>query len=159
MKVGQQHFRSIWVADGKVRIIDQTRLPHEFTPVALETLDQAATAIRDMWVRGAPLIGATAAYGVAIAMRSDPSDAGLRSAVDLLMATRPTAVNLRWALEDMAAHLGEHAPAARHEAALARAAAIADDDAAMNEAIGTHGLSIIEAIAARKPGPVNVLTH
>lgn len=159
MKVGQEHFRSIWVADGKVRIIDQTRLPHEFTPVTLETLDDAATAIRDMWVRGAPLIGATAAYGVAIAMRGDPSDAGLRSAVDLLMATRPTAVNLRWALEDMAAHLGEQAPGDRPAAALARAAAIADDDAAMNEAIGDHGLTIIQAIAARKAGPVNVLTH
>jgi methylthioribose-1-phosphate isomerase len=159
MKVGHQHFRSIWVADGKVRIIDQTQLPHAFTPVTLDTLEQTATAIRDMWVRGAPLIGATAAYGVAIAMRSDPSDAALRHAVDLLMATRPTAVNLQWALEGMEVHLAMLPHDDRAQAALLRAAAIADDDAAMNEAIGTHGLALIEAIAARKAGPVNVLTH
>ncbi|MBW8752900.1 MAG: S-methyl-5-thioribose-1-phosphate isomerase [Sphingomonadales bacterium] len=159
MKVGREHYRSIWVEGDAVRIIDQTRLPHEFVVLTLETLDQAAGAIRDMWVRGAPLIGATAAYGVAIAMRTDPGDAGLRRAVDLLIATRPTAVNLRWALEDMGAHLAEVAPADRATAAMARAAAIADDDVAINEAIGSHGLELIRAIAARKAGPVNVLTH
>ena len=101
MKVGKDHYRSIWLDnDGQtVRIIDQTRLPHEFIIIGLTTLEQAATSIRDMWVRGAPLIGATAAYGIALAMRQDASDAGLAMAVNVLGATRPTAVNLRWALE------------------------------------------------------------
>lgn len=161
MLVNGTPYRSIWPsADGAtVRIIDQTRLPHDFVVVDLVTLAEAATAIRDMWVRGAPLIGATAAYGVALAMRSDASDAGLEAACETLMATRPTAVNLRWALEDMRARLAPLAPDARAEAAWARAAAICDEDAAINEAIGTHGLALIEAIAAKKDGPVNILTH
>jgi methylthioribose-1-phosphate isomerase len=159
MQVGREYYRSIWVERGTVRVIDQTRLPHEFVPVTLETLDQAATAIRDMWVRGAPLIGATAAYGVAIAMRDDPGDAALRQAVALLMATRPTAVNLHWALEAMEVHLATLPPAERAAAAMARAAEIADEDVAINAAIGDHGLALIEAIAARKDGPVNLLTH
>ncbi|MFO0514699.1 MAG: S-methyl-5-thioribose-1-phosphate isomerase [Rhodobacterales bacterium] len=159
MKVGQDHYRSIWVEGGAVRIIDQTRLPHEFIVVTLDTLGQAATAIRDMWVRGAPLIGATAAFGVAIAMRDDPSDAGLARAHATLIKTRPTAVNLRWALEEMARVLGPLAPPARAGAAMARAAAIADEDVAINAAIGDHGLPIIRAIADRKGGPVRILTH
>lgn len=159
MKVGTQHYRSIWVEGDAVRIIDQTRLPHEFIVVTLETLPQAATAIRDMWVRGAPLIGATAAYGMAIAMGEDPSDAGLKHARDVLIETRPTAVNLRWALEDMVAHLTPVPPANRAQAAMARAAQIADEDVAINSAIGDHGVRVIEAIAARKQGPVNILTH
>jgi methylthioribose-1-phosphate isomerase len=159
MKVGQDHYRSIWVEGGAVRIIDQTRLPHEFIVVTLDTLGQAATAIRDMWVRGAPLIGATAAYGVAIAMRDDPSDAGLARAHATLIKTRPTAVNLRWALEEMARVLGPLAPSARAGAAMARAAEIADEDVAINAAIGDHGLQIIRAIAERKGGPVRILTH
>ncbi|MCA3437962.1 MAG: S-methyl-5-thioribose-1-phosphate isomerase [Rhodobacter sp.] len=159
MKVGQDHYRSIWVEGGAVRIIDQTRLPHEFIVVTLDTLGQAATAIRDMWVRGAPLIGATAAFGVAIAMRDDPSDAGLARAHATLIKTRPTAVNLRWALEEMARVLGPLAPPARAGAAMARAAEIADEDVAINAAIGDHGLPIIRAIADRKGGPVRILTH
>ncbi len=159
MKVGAQQYRSIWVEHGVVRIIDQTRLPHEFVVVALETLPQAARAIRDMWVRGAPLIGATAAYGMAIAMAEDASDQGLQRAHDTLIATRPTAVNLRWALEEMTALLRPLAQAARAGAAIARAGAIADEDVAINAAIGEHGLSVIRAIAERKGGPVNILTH
>ncbi|MDR2858581.1 MAG: S-methyl-5-thioribose-1-phosphate isomerase, partial [Novosphingobium sp.] len=159
MKVGEKHYRSIWADGGTVRIIDQTRLPHEFAVIALETLDQAAAAIRDMQVRGAPLIGAAAAYGIAIAMRDDPGDEGLRHAVELLMATRPTAVNLRWALEAMAGRLVTLPPAERAETAMAQAAAIADEDIAINAAIGDHGLAVIEAIAAHKSGPVNLLTH
>jgi methylthioribose-1-phosphate isomerase len=159
MKVGEDHYRSIWVESGEVRIIDQTRLPHEFRIVTLETLEQAATAIRDMWVRGAPLIGATAAYGVAIAMSRDSSDAGLVRAHNVLVATRPTAVNLRWALEELAAHLGPIAPSARAVAAMARAGEIADEDVAINAAIGDHGLEVIRDIAERKGGPVNILTH
>jgi methylthioribose-1-phosphate isomerase len=159
MKVGQDHYRSIWVEGDAVRIIDQTRLPHEFIVVTLETLDQAATAIRDMWVRGAPLIGATAAYGMAIAMRADPSDAGLRHAHDVLMATRPTAVNLRWALEDMWKRLSPLPAQDRAAAAMARAGQVAEEDVAINAAIGDHGLSLIREIAAKKGGPVNILTH
>lgn len=159
MKVGQGHFRSIWVEGDAVRIIDQTRLPHEFVVVTLATLEEAATAIRDMWVRGAPLIGATAAYGVAIAMREDASDAGLARAHEVLVRTRPTAVNLRWALEEMARFLLPLAPSARADAAMARAAEIADEDVAINSSIGEHGLGIIRAIAERKGGVVNILTH
>jgi len=159
MKVGDRHFRSIWTEGGAVRIIDQTRLPHEFVVVTLETLGQAATAIRDMWVRGAPLIGATAAYGVAIAMRDDPSDSGLARAHATLIETRPTAVNLRWALEEMARVLFPLPASERAALAMARAGEIADDDVAINAAIGDHGLQVIRAIAERKGGPVNILTH
>ena len=161
MKVGDRHFRSIWLApDGRtVQIIDQTRLPHEFVVADLTTLDQAATSIRDMWVRGAPLIGATAGYGMALHMADDPSDAGLATAYDRLYATRPTAVNLRWALDEMRRVLAPLAPAERAAAAYARAAEICDEDVEINRQIGAHGVGVIEAIAARKPGPVNILTH
>lgn len=161
MKVNGIPHRSIWLdPDGRtVRIIDQTRLPHDFRIVGLATLEQAATAIRDMWVRGAPLIGATAAYGVALQMAQDASDAALARACDVLLATRPTAVNLRWALEDMRAALAPVPLAARPAAAYARAAAICDADVEINRRIGDHGVALIEAVAARKSGPVNILTH
>lgn len=159
MKVGTDHYRSIWNDAGAVRIVDQTRLPHEFVVVTLDTLAVAATAIRDMWVRGAPLIGATAAYGMAVAMREDASDAGLARAQAELMATRPTAVNLRWALEEMGRVLSPLPQQFRAAAAMARADAIADEDVAINAAIGDHGLAVIRAIAERKGGPVNILTH
>ena len=162
MKVGKDHYRSIWLdKDGQtVRIIDQTRLPHEFVIIGLTTLDQAATSIRDMWVRGAPLIGATAAYGVALAMRENASDEGLTQAVNALGATRPTAVNLRWALEDMAGYLKPLPAHLRVAAAYARAAEICEEDIATNAAIGDNGAAIIKEIAARKNGaPVNILTH
>jgi len=163
MKVGGRAYRSIWpAADGAaVEIIDQTRLPHDFAVIRLATMDDAAHAIRSMQVRGAPLIGATAAYGVALAMRADPSDTALDAACATLLATRPTAVNLRWALDDVRAHLAPLAPAARAAAAFARAAAICDDDVALNQAIGRHGLALIRAAQARigAARPVNVLTH
>ncbi len=159
MKVGAEHYRSIWVEGGAVRIIDQTRLPHEFVVVTLHTLALAATAIADMWVRGAPLIGATAAYGMAVAMGEDASDAGVQRAQAALMETRPTAVNLRWALEEMGRLLAPLPPHARAAAAIARAGEIADQDVSINAAIGDHGLSVIRAIADRKRGPVNILTH
>jgi methylthioribose-1-phosphate isomerase len=163
MKVGDTHYRSIWrdAASGDVRIIDQRWLPHEFPIATLESLDDFATAIRDMWVRGAPLIGATAAYGVACEMARDPSDAALARAYDLLHATRPTAINLRWALDAMRELLRPLPPADRAEAAFAKAAAICDQDVETNRAIGEHGLAIIREIAAKKsPGdPVNILTH
>jgi methylthioribose-1-phosphate isomerase len=129
--------------------------------VTLRSKVEAASAIRDMLVRGAPLIGATAAYGMALAMREDNSDANMQKAYDLLHATRPTAINLRWALDEMVKCLTPVAPEKRMAAAYARAAAICDEDVEINRAIGQHGLKLIETIAKRKkPGErVNVLTH
>jgi methylthioribose-1-phosphate isomerase len=143
-----------------VVIIDQTRLPHRFETLTLTEMEQAAHAIRAMLVRGAPLIGATAAYGVALAMRADPSDAGLDHAIGTLRQTRPTAVNLFWALERMRVALHNQAPSARAEVAWQAAGEIAEEDVAINSAIGDHGLELIEAAAEkRSSGPVNVLTH
>jgi methylthioribose-1-phosphate isomerase len=163
MKVDGKHFRTIWLeSDGwSVGAIDQRRLPHEFIVVRLTSCAEAADAIRSMLVRGAPLIGATAAYGMALAMHEDASDAGLDQAYQTLIVTRPTAINLKWALDEMRAVLKPLAPSARAKAAYARAEAIAEDDIAINQGMARHGLPLIEAIAAKKkPGePVNVLTH
>ena len=161
MQVNGTPYRSIWRdGAGAVRVIDQRWLPHDFRVVELTSCATAAEAIRDMWVRGAPLIGATAAYGVALAMAEDPSDANLATACATVNATRPTAVNLRWALDAMREILAPLPPARRAEAAFAHAATIADEDVAINAAIGTHGLSLIRDLAARNPGrPVNILTH
>jgi methylthioribose-1-phosphate isomerase len=162
MNVNGRPMRTIWLAaDGRtIEIIDQRLLPHELKIAQLTTLDGAAHAIRDMAVRGAPLIGATAAYGVALAMAADPSDVALARAIDLLAATRPTAVNLRWALEDMRQVLAPLPPHRRHKAALARAGEIADEDVAINRAIGEHGQPLIAAAAQRKNGEsVDILTH
>ena len=163
MKVGGRSYRTIWLnPDGwGVDVIDQRWLPHEFRVATLRSVGEAATAIRDMWVRGAPLIGAAAAYGMALAMREDPSDAALDAAWETLHATRPTAINLRWALDAVSARLSPLDPAKRAAAAYAQAAEIADEDVAINRAIGRNGLDIIRRLAAtKKPGePVNVLTH
>jgi methylthioribose-1-phosphate isomerase len=163
MKVDGKHFRSIWLEpDGwSVGAIDQRKLPHEFVVAQLATCADAAHAIRSMLVRGAPLIGATAAYGMALAMRDDKSDAGIARACDALIATRPTAINLKWALEEMRAVLQPLARSVRADAAYARAADIAEEDIVINHGIAKSGLPLIEAIAARKkPGEaVNVLTH
>jgi methylthioribose-1-phosphate isomerase len=163
MKVDGRHFRSIWLEPDGVTVgaIDQRRLPHEFIVSRLTNADEAADAIRSMLVRGAPLIGATTAYGVALAMRADSSDVALDQAYKLLIATRPTAINLKWALDEMMRLLRPLPPSARVEAAYARAREIADEDVAINRDIGKHGLELIRAIAAtKKPGePVNVLTH
>jgi methylthioribose-1-phosphate isomerase len=163
MKVDGRHFRSIWLEpDGwSVAAIDQRRLPHEFIVARIGDMEAAADAISTMLVRGAPLIGATAAYGVALAMRADNSDAALAQAYKLLVATRPTAINLKWALDEMQQVLAPLPPAARMAAAYARAGEIAEQDVAINKEIAQHGLALIEAIAAKKkPGePVNILTH
>ena len=162
MKIDGRHYRTIWLdSDGwAVRIIDQTRLPHAFETLRLESLDDAAHAIRAMQVRGAPLIGATAAYGLCLALRADASDAALEDARAALLATRPTAVDLRWALEDMGGRLGRLPPGERVAAAYARAAAICEESVATCEAIGAHGLPLIQAAAERKGGGrVNILTH
>jgi len=164
MKVNGIHYRSVWVdpEDGwSVLILDQTKLPWAVDILRLTDEDQAAHAIRSMQVRGAPLIGAVAAHGVALAMRRDASTAGLDRAVAMLGETRPTAINLLWALERMRAALHNLAPAERVAAAYAEALAIADDDVETCRRIGQNGLPLIEAIARQKgPGePVNILTH
>jgi methylthioribose-1-phosphate isomerase len=162
MKVDGKPTRSIWLEpDGwSVGIVDQTLLPHRFAVARLTSLDDAARAIRGMQVRGAPLIGAAAAYGLCLALRQDASDEGLEHASATLMRTRPTAINLKWALDEMKAAVRNQERAARLDAAYRRAAEICEEDVAINQAIGRHGLALIEAIAARKGGGrVNLLTH
>jgi methylthioribose-1-phosphate isomerase len=162
MNINGKPMRTIWVKpEGfPVEIIDQTALPHAVKTVALKTCDDAAYAIQAMLVRGAPLIGVTAAYGVALAMRDDPSDANLDAAITDLAAQRPTAVNLRWALDEMRTVLASLPEADRARAAFKHAAKLATDDVEMCRKIGVHGLEIIRDIAAKKPGkPVNILTH
>ena len=165
MNVNGVPTRTIWpAADGLgVEIIDQTRLPHDLVVVRLDTVEHAERAIRDMWVRGAPLIGATAAYGMALAVLADASDDHLDAAYRRLMATRPTAINLRWALDDMMALLASMAAGDRVAAAYARAAAIADQDVATNASLGQHGLGLIAALWAKRRTAgatcLNILTH
>ena len=162
MKVDGQHTRTIWVEpDGwGVRVIDQTLLPHRFETVRLETLADAVRAIKTMQVRGAPLIGASAAYGLCLALRADASDQALEAGYAALLASRPTAINLKWALDEMMAAVRNRPREERVAAAYRRAAEICDEDVAINQAIGRHGRELITAIAARKNGePVNILTH
>jgi methylthioribose-1-phosphate isomerase len=163
LKVGDRHYRTIWLnSDGhSVDIIDQRWLPHEFRVVTLKTVDDVAVAIRDMWVRGAPLIGVTAAFGVAIAMGDDASNANLDAVWDTLHETRPTAINLKWALDEMRRFLCGIPEAERETAAYVRASEIAEEDVELNRAMGRHGLEVIRKIAsAKRPGePVNILTH
>ncbi len=163
MKVGDRHYRSIWYdsdADA-VRIIDQRWLPHDFRVVSLESRTDFEIAIRDMWVRGAPLIGATAAYGVAREMGRDASDASLRLTYAALNVTRPTAINLKWALDRCLAELEPLPVDHRAARALALAHEIADEDVAINRSIGEHGLSLIRGVAQKKANgdPVRILTH
>ncbi|MDJ0683186.1 MAG: S-methyl-5-thioribose-1-phosphate isomerase [Alphaproteobacteria bacterium] len=163
MKVNGVSYRSIWFnTDSQtVEIIDQRWLPHEFRVVPLVSRDDFATAIRDMWVRGAPLIGATAAFGMAAEIARDPSDAHIAEAWEVLHETRPTAINLRWALDRMRAHVTPLPLDARAAAAHALALEIADEDVEINAAIGRNGLDLIKKVAAEKPAgdPVKVLTH
>src|SRR5262245_37855621 len=162
MKVDGKHLRTIWAEpDGAVGIIDQTELPHRFEIRRLNSLAEAAHAIKSMQVRGAPLIGAAAAYGVALALREDASDENLERACAVLVATRPTAVNLGWALGEMTAAVRNRPREERIAAAYARAAEICEEDVAINRAIGHNGLRLIENVAICKPpgAPVNVLTH
>ena len=163
MKIDGVAYRSVWVdhADAwSVHIIDQTKLPWELEILRLTEVAEVAEAIRTMQTRGAPLIGAVAAYGLCLALRQDATAEAMESAAAMLAGTRPTAVNLRWALDRMLTKLRNTRSADRISAAYAEAAAIADEDAAQNEAIGRHGLPLIETAAARKRGAcVNVLTH
>lgn len=163
MKIGDTTYRTIWVEpDGSsVGIIDQTRLPHRFETLTLRSVEEAAHAIKSMQVRGAPLIGVTAAYGVALALEREASDVHLARTIAYLAEQRPTAVNLRWALEEMRRALTTLPPEERRAAAFEHAAALADADVETCRMIGVHGRPLIEAIAARKGAgqPVNILTH
>ena len=162
MRVGERAYRSIWLAADRraVEIIDQTRLPFRFEIVRLESAAAAMDAIRRMLVRGAPLIGATAAYGLCLGLREDVRDAHLERLATELIDCRPTAVNLRWAVARMLARLRPLPAGERLRAAYGEAALICDEDVAVNEAIGTHGLGLIEALHRRKnKEPVRILTH
>ncbi|MCL4738258.1 MAG: S-methyl-5-thioribose-1-phosphate isomerase [Burkholderiaceae bacterium] len=161
MRAMGSHRRTIWpAADGvAVEVIDQRALPHDWRTLALRSAGDAVVAIRDMVVRGAPLIGVTAAYGIALQARADAGDAALRRAAKALIAARPTAVNLAWAVDRALRTLMPLAPADRAEAAWALAGAMADEDVAVNRAIGRHGLSLLQAVAARRGGRVDLLTH
>jgi methylthioribose-1-phosphate isomerase len=166
MNIDGKAWRTIWLEQGgrSVGVIDQTLLPHQCTTRILSSCDEAAEAIRTMVVRGAPLIGVTGAYGLMLALQADPGDGALAAAFEQLNATRPTAINLRWALERVRAKVQPLPPEQRAEVAKAEAAAIADEDVAMCEAIGDHGLRIFQELAAARPTerqgqPFNVLTH
>ena len=163
MKVDGEHYRSIWFDENSAtaKIIDQRWLPHEFRVVELTKREHFACAIRDMWVRGAPLIGATAAYGMAVQMGIDPSNASLDETWQVLHETRPTAINLRWALNHMRELLKPLPEAERAATAMRRAAEICNEDVECNRQIGLNGLELIKKIAAnKKPGePVKILTH
>jgi methylthioribose-1-phosphate isomerase len=161
MKINGQHTRSIWTIDEDAfGIFDQTRLPHELVTLTLRSAEDAAKAITSMQTRGAPLIGAVGAYGLALSVREDASDDAINKAVEMLAETRPTAINLKWALWRMRGALLNQPHGRRVALAWAEAQKIADEDVVMNEAIGFNGLKIIEKIAQDKPGEtVNILTH
>ena len=163
MRVDGKHFRSLWWndVDSVLEIIDQRMLPYQFQIAQVVTLEEFADAISEMKVRGAPLIGATAAYGVARAMADDPSDTNLQHAHQFLEKTRPTAINLRWALDRCRAALSGLTENQRAAAALQLAHEIADEDVQINKRLGEHGLEIIREIAKNKHDgePVRILTH
>jgi methylthioribose-1-phosphate isomerase len=159
MNVDGVAYRSIWRDGNVVRTVDQTLLPHTFRVVKLSSAEEVADAIRNMRVRGAPLIGAAAAFGMALAMAADASGANLARAGEQLAKTRPTAINLRWAIGRMSHVLRPLAARDRPEAAWKEAQTIADEDVAMNHAIGQHGVELIRKAAENRSGPVNVLTH
>lgn len=162
MQVAGKHFRSIWIdeATGELKIIDQTKLPHRFEVRTIADVEAAAEAIRTMQVRGAPLIGAMAAHAIALALAKDPSDASLSRVGRELLATRPTAVNLAWAISRVTAAVSTCEVGRRADRARSEALAICDEDAARCEAIGVHGLEILRELAAARGGePVRILTH
>jgi methylthioribose-1-phosphate isomerase len=162
MNINGKPYRTIWLNDDgwSVSIIDQTKLPFRFEIARLETIEDSARAIKTMQVRGAPLIGAAAAYGLCLALRKDDSEEWLEDAAEILASTRPTAINLRWALEAMKAALRNQPAAARARLAYSKAAEICEADVETCRLIGEHGLGLIEAHSAHKKGePVQILTH
>ncbi|WP_375398399.1 S-methyl-5-thioribose-1-phosphate isomerase [uncultured Sphingomonas sp.] len=148
-------------ADGAgICILDQRQLPWEVRWVELRSARDAAVAIAEMWTRGAPMIGAVGAYGLAMALAEAADDAALDAAYAMLVETRPTAINLQWALDQVAAAVRPLAPVDRAGAALARADAICDEDVALCRSIGEHGLDLLRTLHAQHPGrPLNILTH
>ncbi|HEY7889472.1 MAG TPA: S-methyl-5-thioribose-1-phosphate isomerase [Steroidobacteraceae bacterium] len=160
MKISGVPYRTIWpLESGAVRVIDQSRLPFELVTLDLTTLEDAAHAIKTMVVRGAPLIGATAAYGLALALRTDASDRRIEEATKILGATRPTAVNLAWALARVRSAIAQLAPAERFEAAFREAGNICEADVEQCRSIGAHGLELIRQVAKSPTRRINVLTH
>jgi methylthioribose-1-phosphate isomerase len=161
MNVNGTHYRSVWpIGEDTVGIIDQTRLPHEFATIELHSAEDCARAIKTMQTRGAPLIGAVGAYGLALSVREDASDDAINATLEMLAETRPTAINLKWALWRMRGALLNQPHPKRVKLAWAEAQKIADEDVAMSEAIGFNGLKLIEKIAKQKKGAaVNILTH
>ena len=162
MKIDGKAYRSVWREPGQaaIQIFDQTRFPHEFEILTLTTSAAVADAIKTMKTRGAPLIGACGAYGLAMALDADPSDASLASSYQALHATRPTAINLRWALDCVRDAVTSLPPGARAKTAYQVADRISDEDVEINAAIGRNGLHVIRDLAARGAGrPINVLTH
>ncbi|HEY4848919.1 MAG TPA: S-methyl-5-thioribose-1-phosphate isomerase, partial [Methylocella sp.] len=162
MKISGRHYRTIWLnADGRsVEVIDQSKLPHAFETQTLRSFHDAAEAIKNMIVRGAPLIGVTGAYGLALAVADDPTDNAIETAYAELLGSRPTAVNLRWALDRLRDRLFSAPPPMRRPLAYSEAAAIAEEDIRSCHAIGEHGAALISAVALRCPDrPVNILTH
>ncbi|MBM3351316.1 MAG: S-methyl-5-thioribose-1-phosphate isomerase [Betaproteobacteria bacterium] len=168
MVVNQQQYRTIWhesnlndagVVSKVVRVIDQTQLPHAFEVLFISNLSQMVEAIKTMQVRGAPLIGAAAAYGIALATQEDASDASLERAAGHLLRSRPTAVNLRWAVERMLGVLSLQTVEVRSELAWIEATLICDEDVSLNQAIGAHGLGILRQLHASQSRTINVLTH
>jgi methylthioribose-1-phosphate isomerase len=158
-----KRWRTIWRNDDEatIGVIDQRLLPHKFETLTLRTMEECAEAIRNMTVRGAPLIGATAAYGICFALRDDPGDAGLAAAYAALHRTRPTAINLKWALDQMQVTVAQLPPEKRLERAWQKAAELCDEDVAVCEAIGRHGLAVFREILTKKPigSKLNILTH
>jgi len=162
MKIDGVHYRSIWLSDNgwSVRIFDQRQLPWRVEIAELTSVEKAARAIKEMWTRGAPLIGATAAYGLCLGLRVDASDAALETNYKILLATRPTAVNLRWALDRMKGAVKALQGAERVKAAYQCAAAICDEDVATCRSIGEHGVKLLEVLAGAATGrTLNILTH
>lgn len=161
MKINGTHYRTIWPSADNMaaEIIDQTKLPHIFTTVRIENMRDAERAIKDMQVRGAPLIGVTGAYGVALSMRHHATDAGLKATCDKLLLARPTAVNLRWGIERMRTFLAPLPESERAAAAWQEAARIADEDVEICSSLGEHGSALIRAMHEKKQGTVNILTH
>ncbi len=161
MNGGGKHYRSLWAdeAQGAVKFIDQARLPHVFEVATVRTTEEIADAIRTMRVRGAPLIGVAAAFGIAMAVSRDPSDASISDASNKLRVTRPTAVNLAWAIGRMRERLAPTKLSERVVTAWKEAQAIADEDVRLNEAIGKSGLALLEREHQARKRAINILTH
>ncbi len=159
MKIGGKEYRTIWFENKVVKIIDQTKLPHQFVIKELKTVKDAINAIKKMEVRGAPLIGATAAYGLVLAILENNDQSFLRKSAEDLVKSRPTAINLKWAIDRMMIKLSRINSEKILDVALDEAKEICEEDIKFCESIGLNGLKIIEEIYNKKKDTVNILTH